>query len=236
MELNFTLWACKEVIPSAKSCLLNSLFDELLNRHKVNRCVGSFSRLGFPPSLQGLVHLSPALVGSSYPCLLHHCQRRLRQARRGKMMSLSSRSRTDNVCLGCFYYYFSFPFSFIYGLLLLLLLFCFPSQGRGRPLLGEWQVGGGGKRKGCKEVQRFCWQDFPETRLYSNFSSFNSFKSPILILGEHQCNLSNCTSCVDEEKLRLQLFVFRRGCSGHLVLFWYFPIFNLWMAQWGKLN
>lgn len=54
--------------------------------------------------------------------------------------------------------------SFIDVFLFLLLLFCFPPQGRGRPLLGEWQVGGGSKRKGCEEVQRTCRQDLPETR------------------------------------------------------------------------
>lgn len=82
------------------------------------------------------------------------------------MMSLSSRSGTDNLCLVCFHSHFPCPPPFIYVplFLLLMLLFCFPSQGRGRPLLGEWQVGGGSKRKGCEEIQRACRQDLPETR------------------------------------------------------------------------
>lgn len=72
----------------------------------LNRCVGTFSGFDLCPSLQGLVHLSPAVVGSPHPCLLYHCQRQLREARRGKMMSLLSRSGTDNLCLVCFYPFF----------------------------------------------------------------------------------------------------------------------------------
>lgn len=41
--------------------------------------------------------------------------------------------------------------------------FFFPPPGHGRPLLGEWEIGGGGQREGSKTFQCVCRQNYPPT-------------------------------------------------------------------------
>lgn len=109
------------------------------------------------------MYLPAAVVGSPYSRLLHHCQRSLCEARRGKAVSLLSRSggrqMTDELFVSVTLHFFLF----------ILCCSC-PCGGHGRSVLGEWPNGGGGQREGSKTLQRVCWQSHPQTRL--DFSSF----------------------------------------------------------------
>lgn len=64
-------------------------------------------------SSQGLVHFTAAVVGSPYPCLLHHCQRRLCEARRGKSM-LPEWRLSDYTMVYVYYSTFLFSSSYLF--------------------------------------------------------------------------------------------------------------------------
>lgn len=64
-------------------------------------------------SYQGLVYFTAAVVGSPYPRLLHHCQRRLCETRRGESM-LSEWRLSDYTIVYVYYSTFLFSSSYLF--------------------------------------------------------------------------------------------------------------------------